>query len=318
VHTHKVKEKEIKNMEKMSFDVFTKAVVEKIREYLPESFANASVELQTVVKNNDLKLTGLTIRSAESNICPTIYLEQFFEKYQAGEDMNEVLETIADIRLRNELKETFDVGQITDFDRVRGKIVPRLIGKEWNRELLAIRPHKIIADLAVTYHILMGHDFSGIASAPITNALMESWGVDVDTLHDLAIQNMPKLLPSTFQTMSSVLASMMGADSEELLSAMPPADEAMFILSNEQKVNGAAALLDKEIMKTVIERIGKEFFVLPSSIHECIIVPATADMDVSTLVSMVRDVNQSQVAPDERLSDSVYIYTEDGGLRLAC
>jgi len=305
-------------MEKMSFDVFAKAVVEQIREYLPESFANASVELQTVVKNNDLKLTGLTIRSADSNISPTIYLEQFFEKYQSGEDMNEVLETIADVRLRNEVRETFDVGQITDFDRVREKIVPRLIGKEWNRELLAIRPHKIIADLAVTYHIMMGHDFSGVASAPITNALMESWGVDVDTLHDLAIQNMPKLLPSTFQTMSSVLASMMGEDAEELLSAMPPADEAMFILSNEQKINGAAALLDKEIMKTVIERIGKEFFVLPSSIHECIIVPATADMDVSTLVSMVREVNQSQVAPDERLSDSVYVYTEDGGLRLAC
>ncbi|MBQ7425538.1 MAG: hypothetical protein IJV21_04670, partial [Lachnospiraceae bacterium] len=236
-------------MEKMSFDVFTKAVVDKIREYLPESFANASVELQTVVKNNDLKLTGLTIRSAESNICPTIYLEQFFERYQSGEDMNKVLETIADVRLRNEVKETFDVGQITDFDRVREKIVPRLIGKEWNRELLAIRPHKIIADLAVTYHIMMGRDFSGVASAPITNSLMDAWGVDVDTLHDLAIQNMPKLLPSTFQTMSSVLASMMGEDAEELLSAMPPADEAMFILSNEQKINGAAALLDKEIMK---------------------------------------------------------------------
>ncbi len=305
-------------MEKMSFDVFAKAVVEKIREYLPESFANASVELQTVVKNNDLKLTGLTIRSAESIISPTIYLEQFFERYQSGEDMNKVLETIADVRLRNEVKETFDVGQITDFDRVREKIVPRLIGKEWNRELLAIRPHKIIADLAVTYHIMMGRDFSGVASAPITNSLMDAWDMDVDTLHDLAIQNMPKLLPSTFQTMSSVLASMMGEDAEELLSAIPPADEAMFILSNEQKINGAAALLDKEIMKTVIEKIGKKFFVLPSSIHECIIVPATADMDVSTLVSMVREVNQSQVAPDERLSDSVYVYTEDGGLRLAC
>ena len=305
-------------MEKMSFNVFAKAVVDKIREYLPESFANASVDLQTVVKTNDLKLTGLTIRSAESNISPTIYLEQFFDKYQSGEDMSEVLETIADIRLRNEVKDTFDVGQITDFDRVRGKIVPRLIGKEWNKELLAIRPHKIIADLAVTYHIMMGRDFSGIASAPITNSLMEAWGADVDTLHDLAIRNMMELLPSRFMTMSSVLASMMGEDAEELLSVMPPADEAMFILSNEQKVNGAAALLDKEIMKTVIERVGKEFFVLPSSIHECIIVPATADMDVSTLVSMVRDVNQSQVAPDERLSDSVYVYTEDEGLRLAC
>ncbi len=305
-------------MEKMSFDVFAKAVVEKIREYLPESFANASVDLQTVVKNNDLKLTGLTIRSAENNICPTIYLEQFFEKYQSGEDMDEVLENIADVRLRNEVKETFDVGQITDFDRVREKIVPRLISKEWNRELLELRPHKIIADLAVTYHIMMGNDFSGIASSPITNSLMEAWGVDVDTLHDQAIQNMPRLLPSTFQSMSSVLTSMLGEDAEEMLSVMPPADEAMFVLSNDQKVNGAAALLDKEIMKTVIERVGNAFFVLPSSVHECLIVPATADMEVSSLVSMVRDVNQSQVAPDERLSDSVYVYTEEGGLRIAC
>lgn len=305
-------------MNKMKFEEFTNAVVEKIREYLPESFKNASVELQTVTKNNGLILTGLTIRSAESNICPTIYLESFFEKYQSGQDMKHILENIADVRLRNEVAETFDVGQITDFERVREKIVPRLISKEWNRELLELRPHKIIADLAVTYHIMMGQDFSGIASAPVTNQLMEAWGVDVDTLHDLAIRNMTERLPSRFMTMSSVLASMMGEDAEELLSVMPPADEAMFILSNEQKVNGAAALLDKEIMKTVIERVGKEFFVLPSSIHECIIVPATADMDVSTLVSMVRDVNQSQVAPDERLSDSVYVYTEDEGLRLAC
>ena len=71
-------------------------------------------------------------------------------------------------------------------------------------------------------------------------------------------------------------------------------------------------------MKTVIERVGNEFFVLPSSVHECLIVTATADMEVSSLVSMVRDVNQSQVAPDERLSDSVYVYTEEGGLRIAC
>ncbi len=232
--------------------------------------------------------------------------------------MNEVLETIAYVRLRNEVRNTFDVGQITDFDRVREKIVPRLISKEWNRELLELRPHKIIADLAVTYHILMGHDFSGIASSPITNSLMEAWGVDVDTLHDQALQNLPKLLPSTFQTMSYVLVSMMGEDAGELISVMPPADEAMFVLTNEQKVNGAAALLDKEIMQTVIERIGKEFFVLPSSVHECIVVPATADMDVLSLVSMVREVNQSQVAPDERLSDSVYVYTEEGGLRIAC
>ena len=302
-------------MNKMKFEEFTNAVVEKIREYLPVTFANASVELQTVTKNNDIKLTGLTIRSAESNICPTIYLESFFENYQSGEDMGRVLEDIADVRLRNEVKDVFDIEQITNFSRVRDRIIPRLVGCKWNKELLERRPHTVIADLAATYHILLNEDMNGTASVPITNELMGTWGTDEKTLHELALKNMPVLLPSKFQPMSAVLGAMLGDDevAQQLLPAMDPADEVMFILTNDKNMNGAAALLDSEIMQKIVEKFG-EFFILPSSVHEVIIVPVTPDMDVATLSCMVQDVNASQVAPEERLSDHVYRYTLKDGL----
>ncbi len=302
-------------MKKMKFEQFTEEVVRKIREFLPESFANASVELQSVVKNNDLKLTGLTIRSMESNICPTIYLEQFYDEYKNGTDMRRILTNIADVRVRNEVKDVFDVTQITVFENVKNEITPRLMSKKWNEDMLESRPHKLIADLAVTYHIMLKQDINGTASVPVTNALMDSWGVDTDTLHELALRNMPKLIPSTFQSMSEVLSDMLGEndDAEDILAGVSSQDDVMFVLSNEKKMYGAAALLDKVIMQKITDNF-ESFYILPSSVHECLIVRSSADMDVNMLTAMVRDVNIGQVAVEDRLSNHVYRYTAEEGL----
>lgn len=307
-------EKEIVHMEKMKFEQFADAVVEKIREYLPETFANATVELNTIVKNNDTHLTGLTIRGIEQNISPTIYLEQFFERYQDGEDMSDVLERIADVRISHELSERFDTEQITEFDRVKDKIVPKLVNKDWNEELLKDRVHSVVGDLAITYQILLSQDFSGNASVTITNQIMKMWSISLEELHALALDNMKKLTPSTFEPMSKVLASMLGEDAAELFASETPSDELMWVLSNRSRINGAAALLDKNIMQSVIDTIGSSFYILPSSIHECIVVAASDDMDVLQLTDMIQDVNAGQVAPDERLSDHPYRYSVEEGL----
>ncbi|MCR5746909.1 MAG: DUF5688 family protein [Lachnospiraceae bacterium] len=308
-------------MEKMRFEQFTNAVVEKIREYLPESFANAVVDLQTVVKNNDLKLTGLTIRTQSSNISPTIYLEQFFERYQNGEEMSKVLEHIADLRIRHEVRDTFDIKQITDFEQVKDRIVPRVVGKKWNEELLKVRPYTDISDLAVTYHILLDDKIEGTASVAITNTLMKSWGTETEELHSLALKNLPLLLPGTFQSMSSVLSALIvgGLDDEE--AAMMPQDDLMFVLSNKQRMFGASAILDKDFMNEVIEKFmetGRNFILLPSSVHDWIIVSSDSEyMDTAQLTEMIQDVNAGQVAPEERLSDHPYKYTTEDGLIFA-
>lgn len=300
-----------------SFEEFKNEVVGKIREFLPESFASAEVSLQVVRKNNDLQLTGLTIRSTESNICPTIYLEKFYDEYVEGADMSEILERIAEVRMDHEVSESFDVAQITDFEQIKGKLVPRLINAEMNSELLEARPHKLVADLAVTYCALLDQSFDGTASVAVTNELMKMWNTSVEELHEIAVANLSELLPSTFKGMTEVMSEMMGMSTEDMeMMGRSTDEEQMYVLSNSIKVNGASALLDTKMMEEIIEKVG-DFFILPSSIHETLVVPVKSGMDVESLEAMVREVNSTQLQPDEILSNRVYSYSLEEGLKLA-
>ena len=300
-----------------SFEEFKNEVVGKIREFLPESFASAEVSLQVVRKNNDLQLTGLTIRSTESNICPTIYLEKFYDEYVEGADMSEILERIAEVRMAHEVSESFDVAQITDFEQIIGKLVPRLINAEMNSELLEARPHKLVADLAVTYCALLDQSFDGTASVAVTNELMKMWNTSVEELHEIAVANLSELLPSTFKGMTEVMSEMMGMSTEDMeMMGRSTDEEQMYVLSNSIKVNGASALLDAKMMEEIIEKVG-DFFILPSSIHETLVVPVKSGMDVESLEAMVREVNSTQLQPDEILSNRVYLYSLEEGLKLA-
>lgn len=296
----------------MKFENFTKEVVDKVKEFLPEAYADADVSLQLVNKNNGLKLTGLTIRSVDSNISPTIYLEKYYEDYVSGEDISEILSKIAKIRVENEVT-CFETDLVANFETARERIVPRLINAEMNKDILAIKPHKIIADLAVIYTIQIDSDFEGSASVTITKDILKLWGISVDELHEVAISNLKKELPTTFKGMSEVMSEMMGMSLEDM--GMPE-EEQMYVLTNEKKMYGAAALLDVDMMSHIVEQVS-DFFILPSSTHEVLIVPAKPGMDVKELEKMVKEVNETQVAIEDRLSDSVYTYSLEEGLKVA-
>ena len=89
-----------------------------------------------------------------------------------------------------------------------------------------------------------------------------------------------------------------------------PGEDAMYVISNSDKTFGAAALLDSDAMDKIEEQIG-EFYILPSSVHECILVPKKEDMDLATLENMVQEVNATQVSKEEKLSDHVYAYDSE-------
>ena len=300
----------------MKFDQFTQEVVNKIREYLPETFKNAEVELQTVTKTNDLQLTGLTIRSVDSNISPTIYLENFYEKMQQdNEDLNSILSEIAEVRVRHEVSNVFDTDDIMNWDRVKDRIVPKLINRNWNQHLLKDRAFAPVStDLACIYQILLSQKFDGNASIPITLKLMNTWKTDVETLHELALTNMKRLTPPTFEPMTTVLRSMMGSDADDLLADFDETEEKMFVLSNKSRINGAASILNDEFMRNIYSKLG-DFYILSSSIHELIIVKNDNNMmSPDELNSMICEVNETQVSVDERLSGHAYRWTLEEGL----
>lgn len=297
----------------MDFEEFKASVAEQIKDYLPEQYADASVTIQDVTKNNDQQLSGLMIRTEDNNIAPNIYLEQFYEQYTDGRDMEDILQNIADVRVSHEMEQGFDISKLTDFDQVKDHIICKLVNAEMNQDYLADKPFTQVEDLAVIYAIDLGGNESGHMTAPITNKLLESYGITEQELHDIAIHNLAES-QIEFKTMRDVLVDMMFPEGiqegDPRAFMLPPEEEnpSMYVLSNADKLNGAAAILDSKTMEDISEKLGGDFIVLPSSIHEVIVLPVNEDMDRQTLEAMVQDVNAGQVAPEERLSDHVYMY----------
>ena len=297
----------------MTFDEFKASVADNIKDYLPEQYQNAEVTLQEVTKSNDITLTGLMIKNEDSNIAPNIYLEGFFEQYNDGKDMSDIMQSISDLRVNNELTQDFDTSRITELSKVEDHIICRLVNQEMNAEFLANRPYTAFEDLAVVYAVDLGSHQGGRMSAPITNQMMEQYGITTEELHDIALHNLSES-QIDFKTMRETLMEMMGITEDDPQAAfmLPPEDEmGMYILTNAEKLDGAAAILDAKTMQDISEKLGGDFVVLPSSRHEVIVLPMRDDMNIRVLEGMVQEVNAGQVAPEDRLSDHVYQYDSE-------
>lgn len=296
----------------MDFDEFKEKVKDNIKNYLPMQYEKANVSLQSVVKNNDVQLTGLMIRLEENNIAPFIYLDRYYEQYQNGMELPDIMKDIAELRVSSEQSVKLDISRITDFNQVKDNIICKLINGDMNEEYLTDKPYTQIEDMAVIYVIDLGSGAEGHMSSPITYDLMKRYGVDTQMLHEIAIHNLAKS-EIVFKSMKDALMEIMfpdGVPEEDPLAEILSAEDEipMYVLSNAEKLNGAASVLDKDTMETISEMLGGDFVVIPSSIHEVIILPMDDNVDKDELEGIIREVNTGQVAPEERLSYHAYQY----------
>lgn len=297
----------------MDFEEFKHSVMENIRNFLPEMYGGAGIALQEVTKNNDQRFTGLLIQTENSNVAPCIYLDQYYAQYQEGRDMDDILQAITDVRTANEAMDHFDADRIMDFEQARDKIICRLVNAETNGEYLSDKPHMQMDDLAVVYAVSLGILEGGRMSAAITDNIMESYGITAEELHEAALQNLSESAIE-FKSMRDVMIEMMfpeGLSENDPRAAMLPPEESMpniYVLTNADKVDGAAAVLDEKTMEGIAEKLGGDYVVIPSSIHEVLILPADTGMDRREIERMIQEVNDGAVAPEERLSDHAYQY----------
>ncbi len=297
-----------------NFNEFCSEVKDQIMGYLPESESYEDANVNTVVKNNGQTLTGLSVRKKGSNISPNVYLESFFSEYEKGRSMEEIMEQIASMISQHDI--SIDLEQITDIEKASARIVPVLVNTEKNKELLQKSPHREIEDLSVMYRIELkgtaalpdGEANGSVGSVLISNPILETYGLTEEELYQLSLSNM-ELLPERKPEMKSlreVMAEMMGIPVE----AVPSEGPSLYVLSNGIKMDGASVLLSETFMQSVREKVG-DIYILPSSIHECLAI-SKADADLQSLREMVSEVNATQVAPPDILSDNVYEYTAEG------
>ena len=312
-----------------SFREFQDGIREGIKNVLPEEFKNASVDIKVIKKNNGLELTALTITKPNVNIAPTIYLDHMYEQYKEGEQsFDDVLANIARLRMEYDCKVDFETECITSFEKCKHMIMPRLINKNENLAMLEDVVHTDIEDLSVIYAIVV-NDFEsdGTASIIIRNEFFKNWNITKEELHNVAMANLRESKPD-FEPLSNIIKKIMrknfveqNMDEEELesvLENMVPVDNELFVLTNENKIYGAVEVLHSEFMDSILDRLDSDkFYILPSSVHEVIIVSQRIAMNIEALREMVDSVNTNEVSPDEILSYNVYEYSRENGLKIA-
>ncbi len=288
----------------MKFQEFTEKVLEKMKECLGESY---ETEIQQIRKNNDVLLHGLTIRSKQSNIVPTIYLESFYELYQNDVSLENIVSKIYNIYQESLPKENIDMNFFKDFNKVKDRIVYRLVHAKRNRELLQDVPYIPFWDLAICFSYAFWSEELGDGMILIHNNHMEEWGVNYHQLMQLAEVNTPRLFPVTFYGINEVLKQMhLEIDLSEC------GEEQLYVLTNRQKIYGAAVILYPQALTWIAEQLKSDFYILPSSIHEVLVLRKERFHELQRegkiLHEMIRDINIIQLSAEEVLSDYPYFY----------
>lgn len=301
----------------MQIQEFNQYVKDHIKEYLPPEYETAKVSIQEVTKSNDRMLSGLTILREGENYSPTVYLEPFAEQVAQGRSLEDALREIAEIQTIHHAHTPVNITTFMDYETVRPMLSMKLCDPEMNRDYLKDKPHTPCGDLAVFYRIQVERTENGIAAAAITNNLLESWGITKEQLHKDAVQAENERNPVRFYSMEDVMTEMMGlAEPDNLFDQTAPLPldfTPMYVLTNPDKVDGAAVLARDGVPEKIGELVGGNYFVLPSSIHEVLIVPDNGNMQLKELADMVKEINRTQVSPEERLSDKVQYYDHETG-----
>ncbi len=324
----------------MNFAVFTAAIVKKIQEKAGSGFRILS---GTVKKNNGIELTGIIIEEKGCNTSPTIYIDDFFGEYRNGLGIGEIVETIWQIYRKNRFEESVDLSNFTDYQKAKRQIAFRLVNYEKNKELLVDVPFKRFLDLAVIfYYSVQEPPFYGKASILICREHMEKWDISLEELYQNARSNTQVLFPARIENIENVMVEMLekgladkaslfeagglGPDGQEwmdeLLSQLQRDFEReenkipMYVLSNTQKLYGAACILYVNILEKFSGLINSDFYILPSSVHEVILLPVSEHSSTPALLDMVTKINKTQVEESEILADSVYYFArEDNSVR---
>lgn len=302
----------------MLFSEFKNYATENIINYLTSDYEGAEMSISTIRKSNGYEYEALRInkKGEKCSIIPALDLTRAYKEYQKGADLDEILAKLADIRMNAKLS-GFDKESILTFDGIKDKILPRLINTASNADYLADKPHFEIADLSVMFAVRVEESSDGVADAPIDNNLMNLWNVSLEDVKKSAFTNISNQTP-VFMSIEKALFESNLDDSFDLETADPMNDEMPFyILSNRQKVHGASIIFNKSLMAKIAEKLGK-YYILPSSIHEVLIVPATLGRNAKELAEIVRNVNAESVPPQERLSDNIYEFDiEDETIKIA-
>lgn len=297
----------------MVYEKFLETVRSSVQEQLePGTVAG----LCRVLRNNGVTLDGLSFSAPGTPLSPTVYLNSYYDAMENGLPLSAVTSQILLLYEEQQLPQGLEI-KLTDWDRMRGQIVYKLIGTAGNEELLADLPHFRYLDLAVVFYLILSDEPDGQMTVLIHNEHLKLWNTGREQLMELSEKNTPALLPPLIRPIEEVILEneRSAGEDESIPDDLMPVY--LYVLTNQSGINGAACLLYPDVLKNFADTLEDDLIVLPSSIHEVLLAPAKKALSYSELNEMVESINQSDVPAEDRLSNHIYRYCrEQGGLMI--
>lgn len=295
----------------MTYYQFVQVVEDRMKEAVRDSVA---VCIHTAEKNNGAIRKGITLKERDINISPTIYLEEYYRQFQCGSSLEHITSDILRIYHKVRFQKSWSEEKISVYSRVQERIIYRLVNCGANKKMLKDVPYIVYLDLAVVFYVLLEVTEYGTATMPVCNKHLDMWGVSKEELYKQAAKNTCRLLPDDFCTMSAVMEELMGtAPKQEVVEDERGAQDDMYVLSNRLRSYGASVILYDGRLCSIGMYLKSNYYVLPSSVHEVIIVPEKAAVQKEELSVMVAEINRTQVDEEEILSDNAYYYDRETG-----
>ena len=269
------------------------------------------VEEVSVDKNNGVSLEALLIKKNGLNLSPTIYLNSYYEDHLDGENIREGAGRLVRDYKAALPSEGIDISFFMDYGRVKERLAFKLISSELNTELLENIPHIPFLDLEIVFYYSVEMNGMEGGSILIRNSHMEHWGVGAEDLMRDSLENAPRILPGTCRDIFSMMKKMCPDKTSDVTDDLK--ELGLYVISNERLTLGAAVMLYPGMLEEVSEMLGSSLYIIPSSIHELIVVSDKNGSDIKYLKDMIRVINRTQVAPQDVLSDTLYRFDKDTG-----
>ena len=288
----------------MDYKEFLDSLQQDLQDYYSD--AGVTIDYAEVQKMQGASYQGLQINRDGSNVGITMDMSNFYSELQDDIPYRDVMLDVRDAvsdALNHSLSMDVDVGRLSNYEEMKHSLAVQLVSTERNKDMLSRVPHKEMADMSMVYRFDLGETSNGNATILVTNQMLQNYGISADQLYADAMTYAPMMHPASIRSMESVLFGIM---EEEPVDLEGPAK--LYVVTNEKSMNGAGVITYPDFMDQATEKMGGSFYILPSSIHEVLILKDSPDTDVNALVDMVTTINATQVRPEDQLTDNVYHY----------
>lgn len=303
----------------IDFDTFSQKVKKALESKLSD---NSEIVIRPITKLNGVILHGISIKRKDKCVVPVLYLEDFFESYNEGTTLTYIVERMLEVLDSDTGTKELDIDFFSDYKTVKGQLGIKLINAKNNKELLEDVPHKMFLDLAIVCYVAVRNQAIGSGSILIHNNHIMMWGISEKELIFDAIENVSRIEPGRMCKITEMLGNILDdldVDQKEAGNEMlddSPVD--LLVLTNESRMFGASVLVYKGMLESIARSVKSDYYIIPSSIHEVLILPITEQANYESLNCMVREVNSTQLQPVEILSDHVYMYSREKRQLMEC